>query len=295
MSSSVSKISVPDMPSFTKTYYYRLYPAISVERLEGAASGKNVVVTGGGTGIGKAIALSFARAGAKSVAIFGRRREKLEETAGEIRARGYTGVVFEVVDLMDRDATEAAFGCIAANVGTLDVLVSNAGVAPLMQPVLRCDAGTMMDTLNLNLLTAFYALQAWVPLSGSGATLINISSMTAHAVPAPMVPNFAYAMSKAANLKMVDFFAHENPGIHVVNVQPGIINTDLGGPDKPVYVAPDTTDLPAQFCVWLLTPQAQFLKSKFVWANWDFEELMARRDEVVKTRALTWGLEGVPV
>ncbi|KAB5517411.1 hypothetical protein GE09DRAFT_979143 [Coniochaeta sp. 2T2.1] len=281
------------MPSFTKTYHHRPYPAISAERLEGVASGKNIVITGGGTGIGKAIAVSFARAGAKSVALLGRRRDKLEETAGEIRARGHTGVILEVVDLMDRDATEAAFKSIAANVDTLDVLVSNAGVAPIMQPVRGYDAGIMMDTLNLNLLTAFYALQAWVPLSGSGATLINISSMTAHAV--PMVPNFAYAMSKAANLKMVDFFAHENPGIHVVNVQPGIINTDLGGPDKPVYLAPDTTDLPAQFCVWLLTPQAQFLKSKFVWANWDVDELMARRDEVVKTRALTWGLEGVPV
>jgi hypothetical protein len=44
-----------------------------------------------------------------------------------------------------------------------------------------------------------------------------------------------------------------------------------------------------------LTPEASFLKNKFVWANWDVEELLARKDEVVETSALTWKLEGVSV
>lgn len=72
------------------------------------------------------------------------------------------------------------------------------------------------------------------------AVLINVSSMMAHA--RPVVTNFAYSMAKAANLKMIEYFAAENPNIHVVSLQPGIINTELGGDDMPVFVAPDTSE-----------------------------------------------------
>jgi hypothetical protein len=51
----------------------------------------------------------------------------------------------------------------------------------------------------------------------------------------------------------------------------------------------------SQFCIWLLSPEARFLETRFVWVNWDLDELVARRDDFVKTRALTLGLEGAPV
>ncbi|RFU72949.1 oxidoreductase, short chain dehydrogenase reductase family [Trichoderma arundinaceum] len=299
---------VPEMPSFTKGYHHRPYPAISPSRPEiaAAAAGKNVVITGGGTGIGKAIAIAFAQAGARSVAILGRRADRLQQTAAEIKSaaaeHGHSPIIItEAVDLMQRDKVDSAFQSIQTKVGSgagatyLDVLVSNAGMAPGMGPVLGYDANVMIETLRINVLSAFNAVNAWMPFSpqDGSAVLLNVSSMTAHA--APMITNFPYSIAKAANLKMIDFFAAENPAVHVVSLQPGIINTELGGEEKPSYVAPDTTDLPGQFCVWLLTPEARFLKNKFVWANWDVEELVARKDEIVGTRALTWGVEGVLV
>ncbi|KAL6690987.1 hypothetical protein J3F84DRAFT_398003 [Trichoderma pleuroticola] len=296
------------MPSFTKGYHHRPYPAISPSRPEiaAAAVGKNIVVTGGGTGIGKAIAIAFAQAGARSVAILGRRADRLQQTAAEMKSEaakhGHSPVIVtEVADLMQRETVDAALQSIQAKISIeagstyLDVLVSNAGMAPKMGTVLGYDAQIMMNTFALNVLSAFNAVNSWVPLAppGDKAVLINVSSMMAHA--RPVVTNFAYSMAKAANLKMIDYFAAENPTIHVVSLQPGIINTELGGDDMPVFVAPDTTELPGQFCAWLLTDEARFLKNKFVWANWDVEDLVTRKDEVLTTRALTWGVEGVPV
>ena len=72
------QVEVPPFVSFTKTYHNKPYDDISPTRPELSAAGKNVVVTGGGTGIGKAIATAFTQAGAKSVAILGRRLDKLE-------------------------------------------------------------------------------------------------------------------------------------------------------------------------------------------------------------------------
>lgn len=54
-------------------------------------------------------------------------------------------------------------------------------------------------------------------------------------------------------------------------------------------------DLPGQFCVWLASPEAEFLRSRFVWANWDVDELMARKEEIKSSRLFMWGLEGVPM
>ncbi|PNP57545.1 hypothetical protein THARTR1_02543 [Trichoderma harzianum] len=248
-------IVVPEMPSFTKGYHHRPYPAISPSRPEiaAAAAGKNIVVTGGGTGIGKAIAIAFAQAGARSVAILGRRADRLQQTAAEMKSEaakhGHSPVIVtEVADLMQRETVDAALQSIQAKISIeagptyLDVLVSNAGMAPKMGTVLGYDAQIMMNTFGLNVLSAFNAVNSWVPLAppGDKAVLINVSSMMAHA--RPVVTNFAYSMAKAANLKMIDYFAAENPTIHVVSLQPGIINTELGGDDMPVFVAPDTSE-----------------------------------------------------
>ncbi|KAE9582536.1 hypothetical protein CGMCC3_g1463 [Colletotrichum fructicola] len=69
----------------TKTYHYKANDLISPSRLELSAAGKNVVITGGGTGIGKSIALCFAKAGASSVCIIGRRLDRFEIAVAEIR------------------------------------------------------------------------------------------------------------------------------------------------------------------------------------------------------------------
>ncbi|KAI1044134.1 hypothetical protein LB505_010555 [Fusarium chuoi] len=70
--------------SFTKTWHNKPYPSIDPTRPELSAAGKFVAITGGGTGIGRSIAIAFAQAGASTVAILGRRLDRLEIAAAEI-------------------------------------------------------------------------------------------------------------------------------------------------------------------------------------------------------------------
>src|ERR1700675_1026678 len=88
-------------------------------------SGKVAFITGGGTGIGRAIALAFAREGA-SVAVAGRRLEKLREVISEIQKRGGAGLAMECDGTRARDVERAVKGTVE-RFGRLNVLVNNAG------------------------------------------------------------------------------------------------------------------------------------------------------------------------
>lgn len=54
-------------------------------------------------------------------------------------------------------------------------------------------------------------------------------------------------------------------------------------------------DLPGQFYVWLASPEARFLKGKFVWTNWDAQELLGKAEEIKSSKLLNWVLDGAPM
>ncbi|KAL2867227.1 SDR family NAD(P)-dependent oxidoreductase [Aspergillus lucknowensis] len=292
---------LPKIVSFTETWHSEPYPLISPTRPELSAAGKNVAITGGGTGIGRATAIAFAQAGAKSVAIVGRRIDRLEATVAALKALDLdssrtlpaaTQILFEPADIRDRASITSALANIVRQVGgQIDIFVSNAGVLPADGPVVGYSEADLRDSLETNLLGAFNALQAFLPLAAPGAKVFNTSSGIAHWMPQPELPGvWAYAAAKIAAVRMFDYFAAENPGIHVVNIQPGIIATEV---NPKITVGPDSVELPAHFLVWLASDEAKFLKDKFVWANWDVQELMARADEIRDSVLLRVTLNGV--
>lgn len=235
--SSQTDIVVPELVNFTKIAHHKAYSRISPLKPELSANGKNVVVTGGGTGIGKAIALAFAQAGAQSVSILGRREDRLKSTVDELRnsASSKSSVSqYEVCDLRHAEEVRAAFDSIVKTVGKIDILVSNAAVLPDITPLAGFNTDRFMQGFELNVLTALNAVQAFLPRSVPKPMVINISSCIAHMSAMPMVSG--YAVSKAANLKLMDYFAAENPELHVVNVQPGTVKTEMsekaGAPGK---------------------------------------------------------------
>lgn len=212
--------------SFTKTWHTEPYPFISPTRPELSAAGKNVVVTGGGTGIGKAIAIAFAQAGAASVSILGRRIDRLQTAEADIASAGpETRTLIEVADISQRASIDGALNSIVSQVGNIDVFVSCAGMLPIQGPVTGYDEAEFRRALDLNVVGAFNTVQAAIPLVAPGGKVFNISSCIGHF--APMEGMMTYSVNKAAITKMFDFVAAENPKLHVVNVQPGVIDTEI--------------------------------------------------------------------
>jgi NAD(P)-dependent dehydrogenase (short-subunit alcohol dehydrogenase family) len=215
--------------SFTKTWHNEPYPQISPLRPELRATDSVVFITGGGTGIGKATAIAFAQAGAKVIAIFGRRLEKLQTAAEEIRSansNGTTTVVFESVDLSQRAAVDAAFANALKKAGEahIDILIHSAGILQAHGFVAGYNYDDFRKGFDINMVGAFNAVQAMMPLLAHEAKVFNITSGIAH-VNLPRV--WAYAATKIANVKMFDYLQAENPNLQVVNIQPGVISTDI--------------------------------------------------------------------
>lgn len=225
---SKDNIEIPNgWPSFNKTWHTQSYPAISPTRKELSAAGKNVVVTGGGTGIGKAIAIAFAEAGAASVTILGRREDRLKTSSQAIAAKAHksTKVHYEVTDLTKRSDVDRALHSIVTKSGTISIFVSNAGGIPALGPAADMDPDVFMSGFETNVRTALNSIQASLPLAAQDAILISLSTGLAHI--APVAGMSAYSTSKAANLKMLDYFAAENLGVRFVSLHPGVVDTEI--------------------------------------------------------------------
>lgn len=221
--------------SFTKTWHRESYPAISPTRPELSAAGKVVFITGGGSGIGKATAIAFAQAGAKTVAIFGRRVGLLQSAAEEIskaNPKGTTTVVFESVDISQRQALEAAFRNAIEKAGgaKIDVFVNNAGTLKPPQPVTQYGEKELREMIEGNLIGSFNVVHAIVPLLAPKAKILNISSGIGHINPIPGM--WAYASMKSANATMFDYLQDEHPDFGVFNIQPGVVETELNSVSK---------------------------------------------------------------
>ncbi len=226
--------------SFTKTWHNQPYPIISPTRPELSAAGKNVVITGGGTGIGKAAAIAFAQAGAKSVSIVGRRLDRLSTAGAAIaEANPSTQVVLQTGDVSDRASIETALAAIVAKIGgKVDIFLNNAGMLPKEAAVIGYPEAEIRRSFEVNLMGSFNALQAFTPLAAPGAKLLHVGSSISHWAPLPEVPGvWSYAASKAATLKMMEYYASENPNVHVASMHPGIVGTEIN-PNIPV--GPDT-------------------------------------------------------
>ena len=235
----MAPLPFPSFVSFTETWHNMPYPAISPTRPEVSVTGKNIVITGGGTGIGKAAAIAFAQAGAKSVSIIGRRVDRLQKAGTAItEANPSTQVVLQQGDVTNRTSIEAAVGAIVSKVGgKIDIFINNAGILPKEGAVIDYPESEVMRSLQTNLIGSFNAIQAFTPLAAPGAKLLHIGSGIGHWSPMPEVPGvWAYAATKAGAVKMVDYYAYENPSIHVVTIHPGIVSTEINpniteGPD----------------------------------------------------------------
>ena len=189
-------------------------------------AGKAVLVTGGGRGIGQAIALGFAREGA-SVAVNAAHLATAEDTATQIRQAGGKALAIQA-NVADESQVKAMIDRVVRELGGLDILVNNAGVSQPIMPTLEQDTADWDRVMATNLRSAYLCSKAAGKhmVAQHSGKIVNIASITG-LTGQPM--RTAYAPSKAAMLNLTKALAVEwGPyNINVNAVAPGYVMTDL--------------------------------------------------------------------
>ncbi|MGP3948036.1 SDR family oxidoreductase [Streptomyces sp. 7N604] len=231
------------------------------------------VVTGGGRGIGAAVAVRLARAGHRIGIGYERARDAAEETAAAVRDAGSACVVVQA-DTSVEEQADALFDAVREELGPVTGLVNNAGITGPLGRFADTPPDVMRRVVNVNVTGALLCARRAVRemstrYGGRGGAIVNISSGAATlGSPGEYVH---YAASKAAVDALTVGLAKElgAEGIRVNSVQPGMILTDIhasmGDPERPwrnpervPMRRPGEPDEVAAAVAWLLSPEASY-------------------------------------
>ncbi|MBE9166377.1 SDR family oxidoreductase [Pleurocapsales cyanobacterium LEGE 06147] len=183
------------------------------------------IITGASSGIGKATALTFAKAGI-SVALVSRSLDKLEAVEKAVRTVGVEAKAYPI-DLAKVKTVKDKMAAIATDFGPIDILVNNAGIG-YTNPLRETPLTDWQRVIDLNLTSVFQCIQGVLPQmrDRNRGTIVNVASIAAN----NSFPDWgAYSVSKAALIALAKTLAVEERanGIRVVNISPGAVNTPL--------------------------------------------------------------------
>ncbi|QCK85951.1 SDR family oxidoreductase [Phreatobacter aquaticus] len=195
----------------------------------GRLQGKRAIITGAGSGIGRATARLFAAEGA-SVLVVDRNAEGVEATAAEINAKGGKAIAVAADAGSEADVTAFIDKAVKA-FGGLDVLYANAGISGGWTPLLEQTAEMWQEILRINLIGPFLAIKHAAPImtkQGSGSIICtaSVAGLRANAGGSP------YSASKAGVISLVQTSANAfyGTGVRVNAVCPGLIETGMTAP-----------------------------------------------------------------
>jgi NAD(P)-dependent dehydrogenase (short-subunit alcohol dehydrogenase family) len=185
------------------------------------------LITGAGSGIGRATAMLLAKDGAR-IAALGRTEEELEEVVSELRAAGSEGMV-AVADIARPAELEAAVAQVVERWGRIDIVFANAGVNGVWAPIEDLEPDDWEKTVSINLSGTFYTLKYTVPhLRKQGGSIVINASVNGTRVFSNSGAT-AYASTKAAQVAMCKMLALELAAdrIRVNVICPGAIDTSI--------------------------------------------------------------------
>lgn len=245
--------------------------------------GKRALVTGGGRGIGKAIALALAREGA-DVVVASRTIHEIEGTANEIRALGRRALAVKA-DVSEPGEVHRMGERIAEEFGGVDILINNAGILGPIGPVWENDIGEWIRAVHINLVGTFLCCRTFLPfmMEQRWGRIVNLSGGGA-AYPNPRFS--AYASSKAAVVRFTETLAEEVKDFNItVNViAPGLVNTRMQEEilkagekagrkalEKAMKAKEEgvSPELAASLVVFLASEEGGKITGKFISAVWD--------------------------
>lgn len=243
------------------------------------------LVTGAGSGIGKAAAVLLAKEGAK-VAVLSRTQEELEKTVEEIEANGGEGLVV-VADTSKPEQVEEAVRRTVEKWGRLDVVFANAGVNGVWAPIEELEVEEWEKTISINLTGTFLTLKYAMPhLKERGGSVIVNASVNGTRVFSNSGAT-AYASSKAGQVAMTKMLALEvaRHKVRVNVICPGAIDTeidenterrdldDIGVPQEfpegphPLKGEPGTSQEVAQLVLFLASDASRHITGTEIWID----------------------------
>ncbi|KAI3398346.1 hypothetical protein diail_9438 [Diaporthe ilicicola] len=288
----------------TKTVHSDTYPAIDPRKLSSSLlKGRAVYISGASRGIGKAIAVSFARGGATQIAIGARSKRSLEPVAQELKAAaaeagrdaGALRVLCVEVEVSSPKSVEAAAAAVAREFGgRLDIVVQNAAVLGSPGSITEADPAEWWRVYETNVRGQFLIAKYFLPLllgDGGGAvvgkaglrTFVTVASVAAHLAGGG---HSQYKSSKLANLRIAEFVDDEYgaEGVSAWCVHPGNVMTDMAAdvPESMKEVFVDTPQISADTIVYLTAEKRQWLSGRYINCTWDMPELLAQELDIVK-------------
>jgi NAD(P)-dependent dehydrogenase (short-subunit alcohol dehydrogenase family) len=248
-------------------------------------NGQVAIVTGGGRGIGRVIAIALASEGSK-VCVAARSRDQLTETVETIRENGGSAIAIQT-DVTDQSAVERLVTETERQLGPITLLVNNAGIADTIPLLWEGAADDWWRVIEINLRGPFLCARAVLPsmIRRRHGRIINLAS---GAGGRPFRYYSAYPVSKAALFRLTDSLAEmtEPYGISVFAISPGRVHTDMTD-SVPIFKgAPESRWTPiervGELCVRLAMGQADALSGRFIRVLDDLDDLIQRADEITQ-------------
>jgi len=246
---------------------------------ENSVDGRTAIVTGGGRGIGRAIAIRLAREG-YSIGLVARSAGQIEETADLVRKAGGKAEVC-AGDVADPAAVELATRTFLGSFGHVDVVVNNAACTGPMSPFLDIDTAEWRRVLETNIIGPVLLLKSVLPsmLARGHGYVVNVNSLQGSDPSGSPLP---YGVSKAGLMRLTDGLAGQlaGTGIVVVDLSPGLVHTELTSERADLDALPDSAWAPpeqaADQLARLVSGRYDQLHGRFVRAADDLDGLSAR-------------------
>lgn len=289
------------MSDFTRIFRRTTYATISPSNPGNTQTGRTVLIIGASEGVGLDIAKAFCEANAKAVIISSRSKAKLDVATASLKQIVPSCDISSIVsDAADIGQIESLWQQLAEGGTLIDVLVLNAAASDNINEL---DPLEVARFFQANVIAKLHILHRFQNQkhgpSARPMVLIDISSAALQTYPHPRLA-LGYPSTKAGFSNYLCHLADivPEPSMRIISLHPGVVYTSAverssggRGRDLPIW---DDPSLAAHMALWLSSPAAAFLHGRFIWANWDADELVARRGEILSDHGLLKvGITGV--
>ncbi|GIP40497.1 3-ketoacyl-ACP reductase [Paenibacillus sp. J31TS4] len=231
---------------------------------------KTAIITGAGKGIGKAAAEALAKEGVR-LGLVARTRADLEALQGELKTEYGVDVYWATADVASEEEVNSAIGQLIGQLGTVDILINNAGIAQF-GTVMEMDPADWQRILQVNMMGTYYVTRAVLPsmLERKSGTILNVASTAGEK---GFATGSAYCASKFAVLGFTESLLQEvrKSNIRVTALTPSTVNTDLAvnaglkiGEEDRMMQPEDVAEL---ILATLRLPERVFVKTAGIWTT----------------------------